>query len=92
MMRGLGSGLAVAGCSAALVASASMPATADHTNPREPLAPTNGSPASGIERGAGDWTHIDNFPGRASNALTGGGTDLEFFSPSGSTSVFGAFG
>lgn len=92
MMRRLGSGLAVVFSSVALVASVSVPAAADHTNPREPLAPTDGSPANGIERGTGNWTHIDNFPGGASNALTGGGTDLEFFSPSGSKSVFGAFG
>ena len=67
-------------------------AWADHTDPREPLAPTRGSTADGIERGDGSWTHIANFPGLANPALTGGGTDLEFFSPAGSTDVWGAFG
>lgn len=68
------------------------PAAADHTDPRTPLAPTNGSTATGIVRGEGTWQHIANFPGGASNALTGGGTDLEFFSPAGSADVYGAFG
>lgn len=67
-------------------------AWADHTQPGQPLAPTRGSTADGIERGDGAWTHIANFPGLASPALTGGGTDLEFFSPSGSSDVWGAFG
>jgi hypothetical protein len=67
-------------------------AAADHTNPRTPLAPTNGTTATGIVRGEGTWGHIANFPGLASNALTGGGTDLEFFSPAGTTDVYGAFG
>src|SRR5918992_2357411 len=67
-------------------------AVADHTNPRTPLAPTNGSTSSGLTRGEGTWQHITNFPGGASNALTGGGTDLEFFSPAGATDVYGAFG
>ena len=67
-------------------------AAADHTNPRTPLAPTNGTPATGIVRGEGTWQHIRNFPGGASNALTGGGTDLEFFTVYGSTDVYGAFG
>jgi hypothetical protein len=68
------------------------PAAADHTNPRTPLAPTNGTISSGIVRGEGTWRHIANFPGGASNALTGGGTDLEFFTPAGSKDVYGAFG
>jgi hypothetical protein len=68
------------------------PSWAHHTDPRTPLAPTNGSTSDGIERGDGDWTHIDNFPGGANNALSGGGTDLEFFRPAGSDDVFGAFG
>jgi hypothetical protein len=68
------------------------PAAADHTNPRTALAPTEGAPTTGIVRGAGTWTHIDNFPGGASNALTGGGTDLEFFTPAGSNDIYGAFG
>ena len=55
------------------------PAEADHTDPREPLAPVEGSIASGISRGAGTWQHLANFPGLANPALTGGGTDLEFF-------------
>jgi hypothetical protein len=67
-------------------------AAADHTNPRTPLAPTNGATSPGIVRGEGTWQHIANFPGGANNALTGGGTDLEFFTPSGSSDVFGAFG
>jgi hypothetical protein len=69
-----------------------LPAAAHHTDPHTPLAPINGTPADGMQRGAGDWTHIDNFPGGANNALSGGGTDLEFFSPAGSSDVFGAFG
>jgi hypothetical protein len=68
------------------------PASADHTNPRTPLAPTNGATATGTVRGEGTWKHIANFPGRASNALTGGGTDLELFFPSGTTDTYGAFG
>jgi hypothetical protein len=67
-------------------------AAADHTNPRTPLAPTNGATSTGIVRGEGTWRHIANFPGGASNALTGGGTDLEFFTPPGTSDVFGAFG
>jgi hypothetical protein len=68
------------------------PAAADHTNPRTALAPTSGVPVTGITRGEGTWTHLANFPGLASPALTGGGTDLEFFTPAGSSDVFGAFG
>jgi len=68
------------------------PAAADHTDPRAPLAPTDGSVATGIVRGEGTWQHIANFPGGASNALTGGGTDLEFFVPTGTSDVYGAFG
>jgi hypothetical protein len=67
-------------------------AQADHTDPRQPLAPTSGATADGIQRGDGSWTHIANLPGLASPALTGGGTDLEFFSPAGSSDVWGAFG
>ena len=67
-------------------------AWADHTNPRVPLASTTGTPTTGIVRGEGTWRHIANFPGGASNALTGGGTDLEFWTPYGTTDVFGAFG
>jgi len=68
------------------------PAAADHTDPRTPLAPTDGVAATGLVRGEGTWRHIDNFPGGASNALTGGGTDLEFFTVAGSEDVYGAFG
>jgi hypothetical protein len=68
------------------------PAAADHTDPRTPLAPTNGSTATGIVRGEGTWQHIANFPGLASNALTGGGTDLEFFTVGRSADLYGAFG
>src|SRR5688500_18360471 len=67
-------------------------AAADHTNPRSPLAPTNGATATGLVRGEGTWRHIANFPGGASNALTGGGTDLEFFTPAGTSDLYGAFG
>ncbi|MGH2554685.1 MAG: hypothetical protein ACRDHO_03075, partial [Actinomycetota bacterium] len=49
------------------------PAGADHTNPRTPLAPTEGSPpAEIITRGAGTWQFIKNFPANP-------GTDLRFF-------------
>ncbi len=68
------------------------PAAADHTDPQPPLAPTDGTTASGIVRGEGTWQHIANFPGGASPALSGGGTDLEFFSPHGTRDIFGAFG
>jgi hypothetical protein len=68
------------------------PAAADHTNPRTPLASTTGTPTTGIVRGEGTWRHVANFPGGASNALSGGGTDLEFFTPYGSSDIFGAFG
>ena len=66
------------------------PASADHTNPRTPLAPTAGSTETGIVRGGGTWKHIANFRGGASDALTGGGTDLEFFNVG--RQVYGAFG
>ena len=68
------------------------PATADHTNPREPIASINGSTSPGITRGEGTWKHIANFPGLASPALTGGGTDLEFFRPGGGKALYGSFG
>lgn len=49
------------------------PAGADHTNPRTPLAPTEGSPpAEIVTRGAGTWKFIKNFPANP-------GTDLRFF-------------
>ncbi len=78
----------------ALVLSAAVvpPAVADHTDPRQPQAPTEGVVVDGIERGDGVWRHIANFPGGANNALTGGGTDLEFFKPQRSRDIFGAFG
>ena len=68
------------------------PASADHTDPREPLAPTDGVTADGLVRGDGVWTHIKNFPGISGPQLTGGGTDLEFFKPQRNTDTFGAFG
>ncbi|QZY29965.1 hypothetical protein [Nocardioides coralli] len=70
----------------------SAPAVADHTDPQTPLAPTEGVVVSGIERGEGTWEHLANFPGVANPALTGGGTDLEFFTPAGSSDIWGAFG
>jgi hypothetical protein len=91
-MRRLGSRLAVLLFSVFLVVSVGPPAAAHHTDPNTPLAPINGSTSDGIERGAGDWTHLENFPGGANNALSGGGTDLEFFRPADSDDVFGAFG
>ena len=91
-MRSLGRRLAVLPAAVFVLASFGAPAFAHHTDPHTPLAPTNGSTSEGIERGDGDWTHLANFPGGASNALTGGGTDLEFFSPAGSNDIFGAFG
>ncbi|WP_020388712.1 hypothetical protein [Kribbella catacumbae] len=72
--------------------SVAPPALADHTDPRTPLAPTDGATVTGIVRGEGTWRHLANLPGLASPALTGGGTDLEFFSPAGSRDVYGAFG
>lgn len=57
-------------------------ATADHTDPTEPLAPTVALPAAGfVTRGVGTWEHITNFSGNPASGetLTGGGTDLEFF-------------
>lgn len=68
------------------------PASADHTDPREPLAPTDGVVVDGLVRGDGVWTHIANFPGVAGPQLTGGGTDMEFFKPQRNTDTFGAFG
>ena len=91
MLRRLRS-LPVIGSLVALVLVLAPTAAADHTNPRTPLAPTNGATTTGLVRGEGTWRHIANFPGGASNALTGGGTDLEFFSPAGSADVYGAFG
>ena len=80
----------LAAASAVLVLAS--PALADHTHPRTPLAPTTGTTDSGISRGEGTWRHIANFHGGANNALTGGGTDLEFFSPAGTSDIYGAFG
>jgi hypothetical protein len=90
-MRRVGFWSVVTSLTAVLLAAAPS-ALADHTNPRTPLAATTGTPTTGIVRGEGTWRHIANIPGGASNALTGGGTDLEFFSPAGTTDVFGAFG
>lgn len=80
----------VAAASAVLVLAA--PAVADHTHPRTPLAPTAGTIDQGLVRGEGTWRHIANFHGGANNALTGGGTDLEFFTPAGTSDIYGAFG
>jgi hypothetical protein len=90
-MRQLGR-LSIAASFFGLLIAFAAPAAADHTNPRIPLAPTTGTTTTGIERGEGTWRHLANFPGGASNALTGGGTDLEFFTPPGSKDVYGAFG
>jgi hypothetical protein len=76
----------------AAVTTVAAPAVADHTDPREPLAPTDGTVVDGQTRGEGTWEHLANFPGLANPALTGGGTDLEFFSPKGTRDVWGAFG
>lgn len=67
-------------------------AWADHTDPREPQAPVDGTTSQADTRGDGTWRHIANFPGYASPALTGGGTDLEFFRPGRSSDIWGAFG
>lgn len=69
------------------------PAVADHTDPREQLAPTDGPVVDGITRGEGIWEHLANFPGGANPSLTGGGTDLEFFRPAGARKrLYGSFG
>ncbi|MPZ89823.1 MAG: hypothetical protein GEU81_17585, partial [Nitriliruptorales bacterium] len=53
-------------------------AAADHTNPGEPLAPTDGAPATGITRGEGTWEHLRHFgPTPAS--------DVTFFTKDGET-------
>ena len=44
------------------------PASADHTDPTTPLAPTDGVIEEGIERGDGAWQHLANFPGLANPA------------------------
>ncbi|MBA2638857.1 MAG: hypothetical protein H0U77_02425 [Nocardioidaceae bacterium] len=75
-----------------LAGGAAAPVAADHTDPRTPLAPTEGPIVEGIERGDGTWRHVANIPGLASEALSGGGTDLEFFKPQRSQDIFGAFG
>ena len=69
-----------------------FPAAADHTNPRERQAPTEGEVVDGITRGDGTWKHLANFQGVANPALSGGGTDLEFFRPGGGKDVWGSFG
>ena len=76
----------------ALLAVPAPVAWADHTDPREPQAPIEGTTAQADTRGDGTWRHLANFPGVASPALTGGGTDLEFFRPGGSSDIWGAFG
>jgi len=70
-----------------------VPAVADHTNPREQLAPTEGPVVDGIARGDGTWEHLANIPGAANPSLTGGGTDLEFFRAGGAKKrIYGSFG
>ena len=85
-----------AACGAALLLAMTVavaaPAVADHTDPREPLAPIDGVVVSGQTRGDGVWRHLANFPGLANPALTGGGTDLEFFRTGRSERLFGSFG
>lgn len=76
----------------AMTLAAAAPAVADHTDPREALAPTDGVVVSGQTRGEGVWRHLASFPGLASPALTGGGTDLEFFRTGRSQRLFGSFG
>ncbi len=94
-MRRLASRTITIALSLALIGLA-PPAVADHTDPRTRQAPTQGEPVTGEDRGGGTWRHIDQIspiPGGAPNpALTGGGTDLEFFQPAGSEDVFGSFG
>lgn len=68
------------------------PVAADHTDPRTELAPTEGTTDEGLERGEGTWEHLRNFRGGASPALTGGGTDTEFFTPKGTGDIYGSFG
>ena len=82
--------LSLAAASAVLLLA--TPAVADHTNPRTPLAPTVGTTETGLVRGEGTWRHIANIRGGANPALTGGGTDLEFFTPPGTDDIYGAFG
>jgi hypothetical protein len=58
------------------------PSWADHTDPRQPLAPTEGSPpAEIITTGAGTWEFIDNFPANP-------GTDLKFLAKAGDVFAF----
>ena len=77
--------------SAALLLTA-LPAAADHSDPRTPLAPTDGTVAEGTVRGEGTWEHLANFPGMASEALTGGGTDFEMWRSPLNGNLYGAFG
>jgi len=48
------------------------PAIAHHSEPDEPLSPTEGGPWAGLSSGEGEWTFIRNFPANP-------GTDLELF-------------
>jgi hypothetical protein len=90
-MRKLGSWSAVV-CMVAIMTTLGPPAAADHTDPRTPLAPTEGPTSPFLVRGEGTWEHIANFPGGAGPQLNGGGTDLEFFSPARTDDIYGAFG
>ncbi len=91
-MRRLGSCTLALSTVLALTVAFAPSAAADHTDPRQRLAPTEGEPTTGIERGDGEWRHIDNFPGGAGPQLTGGGTDLEFFRDPASRDIIGSFG
>jgi hypothetical protein len=56
MLRRLGS-WPVIGSLVVLVLALAPTAAADHTNPRTPLAPTNGTATTGLVRGEGTWQH-----------------------------------
>jgi hypothetical protein len=53
------------------------PASADHTDPNQPLSPTTGTPPPGplLTFGSGTWSYLRNFQANP-------GTDLEFFTKS----------
>lgn len=62
----------------ALLLPLATPARADHTDPREPLAPAEGAPAEGITRGEGTWQHLRHFGPSP-------GSDVTFFASGGTT-------
>ncbi|HEX2031610.1 MAG TPA: hypothetical protein VHL78_09440, partial [Actinomycetota bacterium] len=77
MMRRRSRQAAVLGMLAAFLVVPMVPARADHTNPNTPQWLTNGvAPGTGIARGAGTWTFLENF---AANP----GSDLKFFEKNG---------